>query len=108
MLVQYQPFQFYSLLCCNGEAISTRFRRRTSHSKIATNDESYFKGAVARIILDFSKPGEETLRKSRSIAEKEERSGRPDIGIDRLKDSDYYYCEQFIESFSSSKLLKVG
>ena len=29
-------------------------------------------------------------------AEKEERSGRLDIGIDRLKASDYYYHEQFI------------
>ena len=35
VLVQYQPFQFYSLLWNNGETISTRFRRRTSHSKIA-------------------------------------------------------------------------
>ena len=40
---------------------------RTSHSKIATNDESYRKGSVERIILDFSKPGEERLRKSRSM-----------------------------------------
>ena len=36
-------------------------------SKISTNDESYRKGAVARIILDFSKPGEEKLWKSRSL-----------------------------------------
>ena len=37
-----------------------------------------------------------------TIAEKEERSGRPDIGIDRMKGSDYYYHEQFMESFSSA------
>ena len=37
-----------------------------------------------------------------AIAEKEERSGRLDIGIDRLKASDYYYHEQFMESFSSA------
>ena len=37
-----------------------------------------------------------------SIAKKEERSERPDIGIDRLKASDYYYLEQFMESFSSA------
>ena len=67
VLVQYQPFQFYSLLCCNGEETSTRFRRRTSHSKIATNDEPYCKGAIERIILDFSKPGEEKLWKSKSL-----------------------------------------
>ena len=66
VLVQYQPFQFYSVLRYNGETISTRFRGRTSHSKIATNDESYCKG-VARIILDFSKPGEKKLWKSRPL-----------------------------------------
>ena len=33
---------------------------------------------------------------------KEERSGRLNIGIDRLKASDYYYHEQFLESFSSA------
>ena len=37
-------FQFCSLLCCNGETISTRFRRRTSHSEIKTYDESYLRG----------------------------------------------------------------
>ena len=40
-----------------------RFRRRTSHSKSATNDELYCKDAVARIVLDFSKPGKEKLWK---------------------------------------------
>ena len=38
-----------------------------SHSKIATNDEPYCKGAVERVILDFSKPREEKLWKSRSL-----------------------------------------
>ena len=41
-----------------------------------------------------------------SIAKKEERSGRLDIGIDRLKASDYYYHEQFMESFSSASYSK--
>ena len=41
-----------------------------------------------------------------SIAETEERSGRPDIGIDRKKDSDHYYHEQFMESFSSASYSK--
>ena len=35
--------------------------------KIATNDEPYCKGAVERIILDFSQPGEEKLWKSKSL-----------------------------------------
>ena len=41
-----------------------------------------------------------------TIAEKEERSGRPDIGIDRMKASDNYYHEQFMESFSSASYSK--
>ena len=41
-----------------------------------------------------------------SIARKEERSGRPDIGIDRLKASDHHYHEQFMESFSSASYSK--
>ena len=38
-----------------------------------------------------------------TIAEKEEGSGRPDIGIDRMKAFNYYYHEQFMESFSSAR-----
>ena len=41
-----------------------------------------------------------------TIAEKEEGSGRPDIGIDRKKASDHYYHEQFTESFSSASYSK--
>ena len=37
-----------------------------------------------------------------TVAEKEEGSGRPDIGIDRKKAFDHYYHEQFLESFSSA------
>ena len=41
-----------------------------------------------------------------TIAEKEERSGRPDIGTDQLKAFDYYYHEQSMESFSSASYSK--
>ena len=67
VLVQYQPFQFYGVFWHNDETISTRFRGRTSHSKIATNDESYCKDAVALIILEYSKSGETKLCKSKSL-----------------------------------------
>ena len=40
------------------------------------------------------------------LPKKEERSGRPDIGMNRLKASDYYYHEQFMESFSSASYRK--
>ena len=64
LLCLFNISHFSSTVCSDT---STRFRRRTSHSKIATNDESYCKDAVARIVLDFSKPGEEKLWKSRSL-----------------------------------------
>ena len=43
-----------------------------------------------------------------SVAKKEERSGRPDIGLDQLKVSDHYYNEQFMESFSSASYSKLN
>ena len=42
-----------------------------------------------------------------TMAEKEEGSGRPDIGIDRKKAFDHYYHEQFMESFSSASYSKL-
>ena len=41
-----------------------------------------------------------------TIADKEEGSGRPDIGIDRKKAFDHYYHEQFAESVSSASYSK--
>ena len=61
---------FSSTVCSDTMAkkkSTTRFRRRTSHSKIATNDESYCKGSLNSIVLDFSKPWKEKLMKSRSL-----------------------------------------
>ena len=69
LLCLFNISHFSSTVCSEKMAkrLQERFRRRTCHSKIATNDESYCKGAVARIILDFSKPGEEKLWKSRTL-----------------------------------------
>ena len=66
-LFNISHFSSYNLLCCSGEAISTRFRRRTSHSEVEANDESYCEDAIARVVLNCSEPGEEALRKSRSL-----------------------------------------
>ena len=41
--------------------------RRTSHSKIKTYDESHCEDAIGRVVFDFIKPGEEMVRKSRSL-----------------------------------------
>ena len=52
----------YSLLCCNGEKTSTRFRRRKGQSKIKTYDESFWEDAVVRVVFNFSEPGEAVKR----------------------------------------------
>ena len=109
-LVQYQPFQFYSVLWNNGETISTRFRWRASHSKIATYDECYCQDAVVRIVLNFSKPGEEDIREVKihgdQLKEKT-RSGRPDKGTDLFEASNHHFHEQFMETFSSTDYSKL-
>ena len=109
VLVQYQPFQFYSLLENNGEKTSTRFKRRTSHSKIATNDEPYMQGVPSNVSSSTSvSPGKisDGNQDPWSMnAEKEERPGEPVVGSDRKTASDYYH-EQFIESSSSASYSK--
>ena len=67
LLCLFNIMHFSSTIC--SETMAKRLqqdsKRRTRHSKIATNDEPYRKGAV-RIILDLSKPREEKLKKSKS------------------------------------------
>ena len=99
MLVQYWPFQSYSMFCCNGEAISTRFRIRTSHSKIETYDESYYQGASISVSLVKKHYGNQDPWKS---VAGEDRSGRLGKATDLFEASGHYYHEQFMESFSST------
>ena len=60
----------FSSTVCSG-TMAKRFQQDSGEEratpKIATNDKSYCQDAVERIVLDFSKPGEEKLRKSRSM-----------------------------------------
>ena len=75
--------------------ISTRFRRRASHSKIATDDESYCQEAISRSQDPWSSIG------------KEDRSGRLNKGTDLFEASDHCFHEQFMESFSSTSYSKL-
>ena len=88
-LFNISQVQFYSLLCCNGEAISTRFRRRTSHSKIATYDKSYCWDAVVRVVFNFSEPGEEIFRKSVIGEDRLGQSGKETVLLERFSSTDY-------------------
>ena len=69
MLCLFNISHFSRKVC--SEAMAKRLQqdsgRRTSHSEIATNDELYCKGAFEDIILDFRKPGEGKLWKSKSL-----------------------------------------
>ena len=51
----------HSLLHCSGKTISTRFRRRTCHSQIATYDEFDRKKAIVRVFFCLIKPGEDLV-----------------------------------------------
>ena len=79
-LFQYQPFQFYSLHCCNGKTSSTRIRRRTCHSQIETYDEFDREDAFGRVVFNFIKPGEDLVWISRSwkSVARDDRSGKPE------------------------------
>ena len=84
---------------------TTRFRRRASHSEIATNDESFCKGSLESVIFGVRKPGEEKLWKSEpwsAKAEKEDRTGQPVVGSDPRTAPGYYH-EQFTESSFSAR-----
>ena len=59
---------FSSTVCSAAMAkrFSTRIRRRTSHSKIKTNDEFDSEDAFDRVVFNFIKPGEDMVRISGS------------------------------------------
>ena len=83
LLCLFNITHFSSTVC--SETMAKRLQHDSGEewvtAKIATEDESYCQDAVARIILDFSKPGEDKLWKAKSI--------------DRKKASDHYYHEQW-------------
>ena len=66
LLCLFNISHFSSTVC--SETMAKRSQQDSGEeSEIATNDESYCQDAVVRIVLNFSEPGEETLRKSRSM-----------------------------------------
>ena len=69
LLCLFNVRHFSSTVCpaAMAKRISTRFRRRMSHSKVEADDESYCEDAIVRVVFNFSEPGEEMLRKSRSM-----------------------------------------
>ena len=68
LLNLFNNSHFSSTACIAAMAkkSSTRIRRRTSHSKIKTYDESNSEDAIGRVVFNFIKPGEDIVRISRS------------------------------------------
>ena len=108
LLCLFEISHFSSTVCSEAMAkkSTTRFRRRASHSEIATNDESYCKGSLESVIFGVRKPGEEKFFGNQNpwsaIAEKNDRTGQPFVGSDPRTAPGYYH-KQFTESSFSAR-----
>ena len=69
LLCLFNINHFSSTVCsCNVESDLNKIQEKNeSHSRIKTYDESYCEDAIVRVVFNFSEPGEEILRKSRSL-----------------------------------------
>ena len=69
LLCLFEISHFSSTVCSEAMAkkSTTRFRRRASHSEIATNDVSYCKFSLESVIFGVRKPGEEKFFESESV-----------------------------------------
>ena len=69
LLCLFNISHFSSTVC--SETMAKRLQQDSEEERVTAksrpNDEPYCKGAVERIILDFNKPGEEKLWKSRFL-----------------------------------------
>ena len=94
---------FSSTVC--SETMAKRLQQDSGKERVTAKSRPMM-SLIARVPSNVSSSTSVSLGKRSygnqdpwsTIAEKEERSGRPDIGIDRMKASDYYF----------RKLLKVG
>ena len=97
MLVQYQSFQFYNAL--------KQWRKnfnKIQEERVTAKSRPVPSNVSSSTSVSPGKRSHGNQNPWSTIAEKEERLGRPDVGSYRKTASDYYYHEQFIESFSSA------
>ena len=69
LLCLFNTSHFSFTVCSEAMSknITTRFRRRGGHSKIATNDESHCRDTLESVIIDVRKPGRKKLWKSKFL-----------------------------------------
>ena len=107
LLCQFNISHFSSTVCSEEMAkkSTTRFRRRASHSEIATNDESHCKSSLESIIFGVRKPGEESYESQSpwsATAEKYDRTEQPVVGRDASHESMHHH-KQFVDSSYSAR-----
>ena len=107
LLCLFNISHFSSTVC--SETMAKRSQHNSGEERVTAKSRPMM-SLVARVPSNVSSlisvsPGKRSYGNQNpwsTIAEKEERSGRPDIGIDRKKASDHCCHEQFMESFSSA------
>ena len=111
LLCLFNISHFSSTVC--SETMAKRLQHDSGAERVTAKSRPMM-SLIARVPSNVSSstsvsPGKRSYRNQNpwsTIAEKEEGSGRPDIGIDRKNASDHYYHEQFTESFSSASYSK--
>ena len=111
LLSLFNISHFSSTIC--SEAMAKKIQQDSGEERVTAKSRPMM-NLIARVPSNVSSstsvsPGKRSYGNQNprtTIAEKEEGSGRPDIGIDRMKASDHYYHEQFMKSFSSASYSK--
>ena len=111
MLSLFNISHFSSTVC--SETMAKRLQQDSGEERVTAKSRPMM-SLIARLPSNASSstsvsPGKRSYGNQNpwnTIAEKEEGSGRPDAGSDRKTAFDYYYHEQFMESFSSASYSK--
>ena len=111
LLCLFNISHFSSTVC--SETMATRLQQDLGEERVTAKYRPMM-SLIARVPSNVSSSTSVSSAKKSygnqnpwsTIAEKEEGSGRPDIGIDRKKAFNYYYHEQFVKSFSSASYSK--
>ena len=107
LLCLFNISHFSSTVC--SETMAKRLRQDSGEERVTTKSRPMM-SLIAKVPSNVSSSTSVSLGKRShgnqnpwsTIAEKEEGPGRPDVGSDRKTAFDYYYHEQFMESFSSA------
>ena len=111
LLCLFNISHFSSTVC--SKTMAKRLQQDSGEERVTAKSRPMM-SLIARVPSNVSsstsvslgKRSYESQNPSSTIPEKEEGPGRPDVGSDRKTAFDYYYHEQFMESFSSASYSK--